>query len=93
MGWSCRADAAKILDLWSKACRASTGTSNTWAQGARQYLFELSRTEHDDGAITGAIWRLEPSTGDRFLCYRSGTFRIEGDGKVTRAPAFLRRAS
>ncbi len=88
MGWSCRADAANILDAWDKACVTQTGMSNVYECGGSQYFFELSRTEHSDGAITGFIWRKNLSG----LCRRTSTFRIEGDGTQTRAPSFLRKA-
>jgi len=35
MGWSCRADAAKVLDAWSACCRKATGQSNVFHAGDR----------------------------------------------------------
>ncbi len=88
MGWSCRADAGAVLDAWDKACVAQTGMSNVYESRGQQYFFELSRTEHTDGAITGSIWNKRLSG----LCKKTGTFRIEGDGTQTRAPSFLKKA-
>jgi len=89
MGWSCARDAGRTLDAFSKACIENSGSQNTWkdAQG-RSYFFETSRTEHHDGAITGTVWRVVGG-----LCRRSGSFRIEADGRVSRAPRFLKDAA
>ena len=94
MGWSCSGPASQTLDKWTAACRASTQTQNTFKVGGKSYFWELARVEHNDGAVTGAIWRmLEPVPGqdpDAFRCQRAGTFRINPDGTVRRAPTFLR---
>lgn len=86
MGWSCSHDASKVLDIWREACRANSGT---FKQGGKQYFYDISRTEHDDGAITGAIYHMLPGN----MCRKTSTFRIEGDGTITRAPAFLKKAA
>lgn len=91
MGWSAGAKACDVLDQWSKLCIDNTGSQNVWHDGKNKYFWEASRTEHSDGAITGAIWKYcEPNNPDS-LVRRSGTFRIEGDGTITRAPAFLKQ--
>lgn len=89
MGWSCRADAGNVLDKMSAACVASTGMSNTWEHNGVRYFFEISRTEHADGAITGSVCKFV----GKDLCRKSGSIRIEGDGTITRAPAFLKNAA
>lgn len=89
MGWSCRADAGKVLAKFEEACRKSTGSSNTYKAFGKRYFFEVSGVEHADGAITGSIHRFV----DKGRCVRSGSFRIEGDGTITRAPAFLKKAA
>lgn len=86
MGWSCRADAARTLERWEKACRESTGSSNTWVEDNAVFFYELDNVEHDDGAITGEIWR-GTSPG---RAVPAGKFRIEGDGTISSAPKFLR---
>ncbi len=86
MGWSCRAEAAHVLDAWDTACRLQTATSNTFTSGGNKYFYERSNTEHGDDAITGVIYKYVDESRVR----KSGTFRIEGDGTVTRAPAFLK---
>jgi hypothetical protein len=101
------------MESWTAACVASTGCSNTWTAGGETYLYEVSRKEHDDGAITGSILKKVPppaplkvvicpteverilglASADSFFARKVATFRIEGDGTVTRAPAFLKAAS
>lgn len=90
MGWSCNASAGFVLDAFGAACVESTGSSNTYETKGKRYFFEVSSTEHDDGAITGSIFKFIGSGG---FCVKSGSFRIEGDGTVTRAPAFLKKAA
>lgn len=89
MGWSCARDAAFTMDKWTEFCIKSTGSSNTFEVNGESYFIENSRTEHDDGAITGAIWKNLPGN----MCKRSGTFRINGDGSIARAPKVLKEAA
>jgi hypothetical protein len=49
-------------------------------------MFETGREQHD-GAIVGQVWKYLP---DGQHVKRAGSFRIEGDGTVTRAPKFLK---
>jgi len=86
MGWSCSVKASNVERAWSRACTAQTGDSNTFQSGGQTYFYEVSRTEHPDGAITGTVFRMVSKTHAR----PSGTFRISGDGEVERAPAYLR---
>jgi|GEM_PF-1729432 len=89
MGWSCATAAAKTLDAFSKACIENSGSQNNWTDpNGSTYFFETSNKEHHDGAITGTVWKV---MGER--CRRSGSFRVEGDGTVTRAPKFLKAAA
>ena len=90
MGWSCAVKAAWVTDAWSQACIKNSGSQNQWSYQGETYFFETSRIEHDDGAITGSIWKCLP---DGVRARRSGTFRIEGNGKITRAPKWLREHS
>ena len=85
MGWSCSAVASDVLECWQKACIEQGGNSNTYRDGGKTYFYEVSRTEHRDGAITGSIMRMLPGN----MCKRAGTFRIDGDGRIARAPKFL----
>lgn len=93
MGWSCRADAAETMERWSEKCRASSGSSNVWGESRGWYMFDASRVEHDDGAITGTILRFDGDPCGRESCPASvvGSFRINPDGSVARAPSFLRK--
>jgi len=95
MGWSCRADAAVTMESWTAACVAQTGSPNVFRVNGREYFWEVSSVEHDDGAITGTIVRVEGpgSTPDSTACRSAGSFRINGDGTVARAPRFLKLAS
>jgi hypothetical protein len=89
MGWSCRKEAGLVLEAWGAACVAAGGSSNAWHEGDAGYFFEVSRKEHDDGAITGAVMKMLSNGWAR----RAGTFRIDGDGKIERAPKFLKEAA
>ena len=86
MGWSCRAEAAETMDKWTKACVKGTGFSNTFKIGKVQFFWELDNVEQEDGAITGEVIRII-SFGK---CALEAAFRIEGDGRVSKAPKFLR---
>ncbi len=88
MGWSCSAAVGVTMERWTAACLESTKSQNEWEQGGRRYFWELSVQEHDDGAATGEVFELRAT-----LAYPAGSFRIEGDGSVTRAPKFLRDAA
>lgn len=92
MGWSCAVRASEVLDAWSKACVASSGSSNVWKDGNINYFFDVSRTEHDDGAITGKILKQvsEAKPDGSYYAKPVGSFRIEGDGTIARAPRFLK---
>lgn len=94
MGWSCRADASRVLEQMTAACVTSTGMSNTYEVKGQRYFFEVSRTEHHDGAITGAVMKMSPADAQgRCFCTRAGSFRINGDGSIARAPKFLKDAA
>jgi hypothetical protein len=94
MGWSCRADAHETMQKWTAACVAQTGSQNEFDADGVRYFWELSRTEHDDGAITGTIMRVTEKRPDgSMMAVKCGSFRINPDGTIGRAPAFLRSAS
>jgi hypothetical protein len=91
MGWSCSVAADNTMRVWVRACRESTGSSNTYITNSGEYFFELSRREYDDGSITGSIWKIvEKIAPDTSRAKPAGSFRIEGDGTITRAPKFLK---
>lgn len=87
MGWSCRAEASRVERAWEEGCRAQTGSSNVFVVNNVRHFYERSNKEHRDGAITGTIWRYLP---DGEHVRKAGSFRIEGDGTITRAPAVLK---
>lgn len=90
MGWSCNAKAGNVLNAWQDACAAQNGSSNVFTTARGKYFFEVSRTEHLDGAITGTVQKWIPGTS---FVKPSGSFRIEGDGSVTRGPKSLKDAA
>lgn len=94
MGWSCRAEAAATMEKWSNKCRTNSGSSNVWGDRMGWYMFEASRVEHADGAITGSIIKFDRAPLGTAPCpaSRVGSFRINPDGSVARAPRFLRAA-
>jgi hypothetical protein len=103
MGWSCSKAASDTLKALDAVCVASTNTSNTWkAPDGREYFYEMSRREHDDGAITGEVVELgapthcaDPHCRECFGARsgrKVGTFRVDGDGTLSRAPAVMRAA-
>lgn len=88
MGWSCRADAAKTMDRITLACVGRTNSQNTWRDDkGNQWFWEISRREHDDGAITGGIFRMLPNN----FASACGSFRIEGSGEVSRGPVWFKK--
>ena len=89
MGWSCSRLASMTMDRWTVACIASTGIQNVFVSKSTRYFWEASRKEHRDGSITGQIFRHVDPTHVR----PSGSFRINGDGTIRRAPKFLKDAA
>jgi hypothetical protein len=73
------------MERWTRACVEQTGSQNVFEVERVKYFWEVSRREHNDGAITGSIFRLD--TGG--MAHRAGSFRINPDGSVARAPRFL----
>jgi len=87
MGWSATAKACQVEQEWAQACHAQTGQSNVYETSGKRFFYDTGR-EQRDGAITGQVFRMLP---DGFAV-RSGSFRIEADGTVTRYPTGLRKA-
>jgi hypothetical protein len=90
------AAASKTEELWTKACREQTGSSNTFMEGGARYFYERGR-ENDDGAYTGTIYRMAEHGINDFegqtAAFKVASFRINPDGTVERAPKFLKAAS
>ena len=87
MGWSCRQDAMNTLNKIQKALCIGK-SSNEFCIKGTTYMWEVSRKEHDDGAITGEILNLTNWTGR--VC---NTFRISPEGKVDRGPKAFKDAA
>jgi len=78
MGYSCTKAAGDVLRTFP---RDTEGPSNTWDHKGHRYFWERGR-EQRDGAVTGTIYREVPPN---HAC-RVGSFRIEPNGTITRAP-------
>lgn len=89
MGWSCSKAASEVMTKISNACIAQTGSQNTFKVKNTEFFFEASRKEHYDGAITGSIVKMLPNN----MCRKAGSFKINGDGTIERAPKFMKKAS
>ena len=87
MGWSCHALAGHVMDRMHDRCYECHGSQNRATVGECDYVFEVSMKEHDDGAITGTIWTAPHGVN---AWRRTGSFRIEPDGAIRRAPKWLR---
>lgn len=85
MGWSCAATAAATMNRLALGSRTVDGSSNSLPLGG---FWEVSRTEHRDGAITGTIYRTIPNMPG--YARRAGGFRIEPDGRISRGPKDFR---
>lgn len=93
MGWSCSAKASDVMNAWNDFCFQSSGMTNVFQSKGKKYLLEYSNREHDDGSITGTIL---VSTGEfnlhgNELFKQAGSFKINGDGTIARAPAVLKK--
>lgn len=92
MGWSCSSKAGAVMSAWQDFCVKNSGTSNVYSNKGKTYFWEVSRTEHDDGSITGIINVQvgETKPDGSFLAKKCGTFKINGDGTIARAPLILK---
>src|SRR4051812_48515125 len=88
MGWGCTAKAGYRLSAiqdWTYA-HGGLGSQNSWRDPkGNRYFFEVGR-EQRDGAITATIFKWVDDTHAR----RSGSLRIEPDGRGFRGPAILK---
>lgn len=87
MGWSCTKAAGDTMDRWSAVCRKATGSSNAFKVGPKKFFFEGDNIEHDDGSITGEVFRM----GGGGLAYAYGKFHIGPNGEVLKAPEPLKK--
>lgn len=96
MGWSCNAAASLTLNAigaYFNLCANKAGIreyQNVMVAEGKEYGFwETSRVEHNDGAITGSIFRY--TTPEQTHVRKAGSFRIEGNGQITRFPCLTKR--
>jgi hypothetical protein len=87
MGWSCSAKASDVMAAWSNFCYHQTEMTNMFRNNGKTYLLEYSNREYDDGSITGTI--LVQVEGNFYR--KCGSFKINGDGTIARAPAVLKK--
>lgn len=82
--------------------RVRCRSQNTFVVNGVEFFWEVSRTEHDDGAITGSVYKTvrKPTTEDLAndpYCagwlVKAGSFRINPDGSIARVPKFLKDAA
>lgn len=91
MGWSCNAAASLTLDAIVEIQRklgAQSSNGIVLNGNTNAGFWESSRVEHDDGAITGSVYTM---VHDGLACRKTGSFRIEGNGKVARFSSIPRR--
>lgn len=83
MGYSCTLKADKTLQTLMSIIGKGEKSSNTWIHNGNKYFYEIGK-ENSDGAITGTIYRV--IKGDDSKCLKTGSFRIDADGKIVRFP-------
>ena len=89
MGYSCSAMASLVLDGIMSNVSHVNNCSNVWSYKNVAYMYERGR-EQNDGAITGTISKFtDPNCT---MAVRVGSFRIEGDGMITRFPGTSKNA-
>jgi hypothetical protein len=82
------------MAAWTKACVEQTGSQNVYVTSRGKYFWEISRTEHRDGAITGTVRKVVREDPDGTMWAKTaGSFRIGPTGEVSRAPKFLKDAA
>lgn len=86
MGWSCSHEASRSLDLITRRLEGLTlegEPANVFKCGQARYFYEVNRKTHDDGGITGKVFRLNlDGTAEM-----TRTFKINGDGTLAYGPA------
>ena len=104
MGYSCTAAAAYALERVAQLLQAKADAELSATHPSRSLdplskgelptnimpdggFWERGR-EHDDGAITGCIWRAIPT--NPAAVRKGGTFRINPDGTIARWPGLPR---
>ncbi len=94
MGWSCSDKAGHVLDKWRNFCQRSSGYSNIYEYKGKKYMFEIGNKEHEDGSVTGTIFEMiQANPNGSGLMKPRGSFRINGSGKIDRAPLILKNVA
>jgi len=84
MGYSARQSAFSAADFVSERICPPPGSANQWSYRGQLYFWERGR-EHDDGRITGTVYRVIDNR-----CYKVGTLHIDADGYVRAWPCIPR---
>ena len=83
MGWSCRTEAMQTMRAIERVMEKKGSTfSNELITPTWRGMYEYSRREHADGAITGTVFR---NVGKGYV-RKVGSFRINPDGDIARFP-------
>jgi hypothetical protein len=93
MGKVYAGEAHDIFSAWKDICIASTGIGNVYEVDGNRYTLDISRKQHNDGAMTGSVWRLLTTNAETGVstCQKAGSWRIDADGTVARYPVGLRK--
>ena len=86
MGWSCTRTAGHTLDAITEHCIAETGQQNVFTNRGNRYMLEVGR-EQSDGAICATIYKFLEGNSIK----RSGSLRIEPNGKISRGPHVFKK--
>ncbi len=84
MGYSCSAKADEVLKaliVQLKATNEESESSNTFFSKGNEYFYEIGQ-ENVDSSITGSVYKVDKNG----LCKKSGNFRIEKDGRISKFP-------
>lgn len=90
MGYSCTVAAANVVDMILAHVTEPGGSSNSWTFAGSSYFYETGR-EHEDGRVTGTVWRTY-STPEGDFCSKAGRVLVTASGKLVTFPAVPRAA-
>lgn len=90
MGYSYTLKAGITLDAIYEGFRVVHKRSelNAFTYKGREHFIEVTRKDHDDGAITGSVYRAISACANEKLVRRVASLRIDPDGRIVR-PRYL----
>jgi hypothetical protein len=97
MGFSYTAAAGRMMAGIEVACAATrpeeeTATNVFFVNGKR-YFHEIVRRDQKDGGIIGTINLTWTDEDGQEWCRQTGTFRIDGRGRLVRGPTLFKQAT